>query len=1379
VLEAGVDEAVLGGRPTGGRGWGRAAKARRPWALLVLLVALVAPLLPGAPSSPAQAAVTEPVVEQLPDNISPQFINNAGVVAGTSFVGCCLQGAAATWDGGDVVRRPMTGTLVRLVGFNDAGLIAGTTSSGHAVWSPSGPSFLAMPNLGSNRGVPIIYGPNTAGGVVGAISWRQGEANGVRWATPTSSPQLLSTISTLMGMAPNGDALGIAPGGVVGQPTFIRETPAGATSNVDGFPNADILDISSAGHILGSYWSGGAELVWHDGTVTNVPAALHGRAVNADGVVAGTVFTPEGNRAAVLQTSGEVAFLDDLAPTPQGIRFQQIYDINNSCAMAVQGRVMEDGVDRVRYYRVQLPDCSNNLTVEITERPDESVEVGAEFLIEATIRNESTSDTLTNLTLVDGGLAASEGVEVVAGPLWTPVSSLAPGASATVGWLLTSANVGVQQVEVQASGSVGGTTVSRTAGTPVTVIPPVDIVVDSGQTVDTAPGEEFEVNVTVRNEWDKPLADIKPEAIEGPNAGSITKVSGPLGPDGEDATLGGYDLNPEESVRFTYTLRLEEDVWPAIITARFTGRDPETDTIFFVSGSSAPPDGIGVEIAAERAGSKLTVTTTVSNETGGPVEELGTSGIVDEPVSDGEGGVVPSPLTNARTDHPLPDTLAAGEEVEIVTELDIVGLGLAVLSESIAGLAGAEPVGGFDIVSIEVGEGEVTVLDAEQAAADGLQTALGTLGETNQLIIEAFTEEVSEVTDTRVIDPGVQRMIDDYKSLGFSDYWAEQLTVWDYERTTFDERAAAGWVEFKAQLNRRGASASDSVGSFLDTVTSPTKTAAFVNEVYRSGITNLGYLGDVSAMHGPELLAVAIPANIELAEKFEADLWFAWEGQQELREIERADFLANPTGTARTGGARVGGYGANGVVDAGIGMTAELATAGTSKLFGLAGRALVGEGLDVGMSPGRLGLGDGPGTDSLDPLSDTTSKLARLEQAQRDSLSALPPGTILELDELFSSRTGMHPDDAAFFQAQVKAMEDKYGFKFIASFRTAEAASIDIPNVLGKEEWNTFKAVGALDEAIGAPSTLRGQASVFAPVEMSSDALAEMQAINPGFVKQYMERYITQKNNWAEFQAGTSKMNKILDGSLLHAESGGIRIINDRPGVDAHGVTFLEQLDDATFIQSKGLTPSEAAVLKTELEGHPGLTQKYNVIAQNVDGGIGFSVKTAEGQIRPIGSDFDLQYFGPADGVWPPGKKGQIITEFMDRVGKNPRVPAHGASDLGFDMSSAAIKKLAEFEMLPYKGAAAGPKADQVLGRMQRVARDLRKQADNKERDALLNPNITPERRAALLKEVDGIRANADKIAGVTKDELLSYAKGEKLVTITKGDIRVGGEYVP
>ena len=800
-----MDEAVLGGRTTRGRDRGRAEKARRPWALLVLLVALVAPLLPGAPSSPAQAAVTEPVVEQLPDNISPQFINNAGVVAGTSFVGCCLQGAAATWDGGDVVRRPMTGTLVRLVGFNDAGLIAGTTSSGHAVWSASGPTFLAMPNLGPSRGVPIIYGPNTAGGVVGSISWRPGEANGVRWATPTSSPQLLSTISTLMGMAPNGDAFGIAPGGVIGQPTFIRETPAGATSNVDGFPNADILDISSAGHILGSYWSGGAELVWHDGTVTNVPAALHGRAVNADGVVAGTVFTPEGNRAAILADVGEVAYLDDLAPTPQGIRFQQIYDINNSCAMAVQGRVMEDGVDRVRYYRVQLPDCSNNLAVEITERPDESVEVGAEFLIEATIRNESTSDTLTNLTLVDGGVAASEGVEVVAGPLWTPVASLAPGASATVGWLLKSANVGVQQVEVQASGSVGGTTVSRTAGTPVTVIPPVDIVVDSGQTVDTAPGEEFEVNVTVRNEWDKPLADIKPEAIEGPNAGSITKVAGPLGPDGEDATLGGYDLNPEESVRFTYTLRLEEDVWPAIITARFTGRDPDTDTIFFVSGSSAPPDGIGVEIVAEREGSKLTVTTTVSNETGGPVEELGTSGIVDEPVSDGEGGVVPSPLTNPRTDHPLPDTLAAGEEVEIVTELDIVGLGLAVLSESIAGLAGAEPVGGFDIVSIEVGEGEVTVLDAEQAAADGLQTALGTLGETNQSIIEAFTEEVSEVTDTRVVDPGVQRMIDDYKSLGFSDYWAEQLTVWDYERTTFDERAAAGWVEFKAQLNRRGA----------------------------------------------------------------------------------------------------------------------------------------------------------------------------------------------------------------------------------------------------------------------------------------------------------------------------------------------------------------------------------------------------------------------------------------------------------------------------------------------------------------------------------------------------------------------------------------------
>lgn len=1375
-----MDEAVLGGRTTYGSGRGRAATQRRPWALLLLFVALIAPLLPGAPSSRARAAVTEPVVEQLPDNITPQFINNAGVVAGTSFVGCCLQGAAATWDGGDVVRRPMVGNLSRLIGFNDAGLIAGTTTNGHAVWSESGPTFLAMPNVGSSRSVPIIYGPNTAGGVVGSVApWSQSEANAVRWATPTSSPQLLSTISTIMGMAPNGDAIGMASGGPIGQPAFIRQTPAGTTSNVDGFPNANILDISTAGHILGTYWSGGAELVWHDGTVTNVPAALHGRAVNADGVVAGTVSTPEGNRAAILPTTGEVAFLDDLVPTPQGIRFQQIYDINNSCAMAVQGRVMEDGVDRVRFYRVQLPDCSKNLTVEITERPEDSVEVGAEFLIEATIRNESTSDTLTNLTLVDGGVAASEGVEVVAGPLWTPVSSLAPGASATVGWLLTSANVGVQQVEVQASGSVGGTTVSRTAGTPVTVIPPVDIVVDSGQTADTAPGEEFEVNVTVRNEWDKPLADIKPEAIEGPSAGSITKVAGPLGPDGEDATLGGYDLNPEESVRFTYTLRLEEDVWPAIITARFTGRDPETDTIFFVSGSSAPPDGIGVEIAAEREGSKLTVTTTVSNETSGPVEELGTSGIVDEPVSDGEGGVVPSPLTNARTDRPLPDTLAAGEEVEIVTEFDIVGLGLAVLSENITGLAGAEPVGGFDIVSIEVGEGELTVLDAESAAADGLETALGTLAETNQSIIEQFTEEVSDVTDTRVVDPGVQRMIDDYKNLGFSDYWAEQLAVWDYEGSTFGDRAEAASIEFKAQLGRRGASASKAVGGFIEMMSDSTKRSAFTNEVYRSGISNLGYLGDVAGKAPHELLIVAIPASIELAEKIDADLGHAWEGQQELWEIERAEFLADPTGTARKGGARYGGYGANGVVDAAIGMTTELATAGLSKVGTLAGRALFGEGLDVGLSTGRLGLGDGPGTDSLDPLSDTTSKLARLEQAQRDSLNALPPGTILELDELFSSRTGMHPSDAEFFQAQVAAMEEKYGINFIASFRTAEAASIDLPNVLGKEEWNTFKAVGALDEAIGAPSTLRGQASVFAPVEMSSDALAEMQAINPGFVKQYMERFITQKNNWAEFQAGTSKMNKILDGSARHEASGGIRIINDRPGADAHGVTYLEQLDEIPFIESKGLTPSEAAVLKTELEAHPGLTQKYNVVAQSSDGGVGFAVKTSTGEIRPIGSDFDLQYFGPADGVWPAGKKGQIITEFMDRVGKNPRVPAHGASDLGFDMSSSAIKKLAEFEMLPYKGAAAGPKADQVLGRMQRVARDLRKQADNKERAALLNPDITPERRAALLKEVDGIRANADKIAAVTKDELLSYAKGEKLVTITKGDIRVGGEYVP
>lgn len=1347
--------------------------------ILLLILGVVAPLLPGVPSPPARAAVTEPVVEQLPDNFTPQFVNAAGVVAGTSYIGF-TQPAPGTWDGGEVERRPVSGVLNRLFGFNDGGLITGSTNNGLAVWSASGPTMLAMPSSGS-RTVYTIFGPSSSGAIAGPLSpWTPDEANVARWATPTSTPQLLTGISTLMAMAPNGDMIGTAPGGSFGNPTMVKTTASGATSTLSGFPNSRIVDISSAGHILVQKFDGSGQAVWRDGAITNLSSSIQGVAVNGDGAVAGYVNTVTGSRAAIRQKNGDVVFLDDLAPTPQGVRFRQIQDLSDSCVVAAQGQVTEAGIDRFRYYRVQLPACTNDLQVEITTRPVDSVKVGEEFLVEATITNTSTSDPLTGLALVDGGLAASEGVEIAAGPLWDPVTTLAPGARVTVGWLLTSEHVGVQQVEVRVLATGASGTTERTAGTSVSVIPPVDVVVDSGQTADTALGEEFEVNVTVRNEWDKPLVDITPAAIEGPNAGSITKVGGPLGPDGEDATAGGYDLDPGEDIRFTYRLRLEEDVFPAIITARYSGRDPETDTVFFVSGRSAPPEGIVVEIAAERDGSKLTVTTTVSNDTSQPVTELGSTGIVDEPVSDGEGGVVPSPLTNARSDKPLPETLAVGQEVEVVTELDIVGVGLAVLSESVTGEAGGEPVGGFEIVSIEVKEGEVVVIDAEQAAADGLDTALNTIGETNRGIIESFTAEVSAATDRPPIDPQVQQDIDDYRNLGFSPEQAELLAVWGHERETFGVRAEAGWTEFKAQLGRGGASASQTLGSFLEFMSSPTKVSAFVGQAYDDGITNLGYLGDVTSMTGPELLAVAGPANAALADRLQADIGFAWDGYFQLGEIERADFLADPEATAARGGTRVGGYMANGVIDAAIGITAELATAGLSKVGGLIGRGLLGEGLDAGMSSGRNPLGSGAGTGALDPLSDTTAKLARIEEAQRNALGTLPKGTVLELDELFSARTGMSADDAAFFQAQVQAMNDKYpGMNFIASFRTAEAASIDVPNVIGKEEWNTFKAVGALDEGLGAPGALRGQASVFPPTPLSPDALEQMQAINPGFLKQYTERFKTQEANWAEYQAGTSKMNKIIAGSARHADSGGIRIINDRPGRDAHGVTYLEQLDEPAFLAEKGLSVAEADILKVELQSHPGLTQKYDVIEQPVDGGVGFAVRQGD-TIRPIGSDFDLQYFGPADGMsWPPGKQSQIITEFMNRVGKNPRVPAHGASDLGFDMSSAAIKKLAEFEMLPYKRAAAGPKADQILRRMERVAGDLRRKADAKELVALTDGSLSPERRAVLLKEVDGMRANADKIAAITKDDLLGFATGEKLVTITPGDIRVGGEYVP
>ncbi len=1028
---------------------------------------------------------------------------------------------------------------------------------------------------------------------------------------------------------------------------------------------------------------------------------------------------------------------------------QPTYCIDTLAPFAASGQAPANAAARLGLYG--QPGLDAAITVAPTD--EDQVIAGDAFVVEATLTN-SADEPLTDLALDEGiGLYSSGTLDILEGPDWDPPDELAPDGSVTIRWIASFDSVGPLRLEVRASARLDGAPVFDTASRDVRVAPPVDIVVQSGQGTSTEPGDEFEAAVAITNEWDKPVEAVKMSAFEGPPGGAVSVLSGPIDGAGNAPPADGYALAPGASIRLQYRMRLEADVYPAELTARVTGRDPETDAVFFLSATSVASSGLIVKVEAERDDDTIIVTTRVTNDSGEPVEDLGTSGLVVEQAEDlTNGGLLPNPLGTPDRRGRLPDTLGVGEEVEITTVFPVVSGGIAVLTETVAGSTADGPVGGEEIVSIEVTEDELTRLDAEEMALDGLRTSLRTIDETNKGIIKSFTDDLV-VGGGKPVSPEIRATIDSWKAAGFSDEWATNLAVWEAERESFDERWAATWDGFTAQAERRGVEAKDGVAAFFGVITDWDKVEALGTDIYRGGVENLGYLGDVFGMMGPELLEVAIEGNLALGAKVKTDTELAWQGQKELWDLEEDAFLADPVAASRVVGNRQGGYMANGTIDASLAIFGEGAAVATSKLVApILSRGL---GLRSGMSSTRI-VPDEAILSSADSIDDAAARLARLEQANRDSLQNLPSGTVIPLDADFGTRTGFSPDDAAQFQEITREMSEKYGINFVAQFRTAEPASISVPNVLGKEEWNAYKAVGPLDRAIGGPKLLEGQVSVFNPVPLSQEALDALEATTPGFTKTYADRFATQQKNYADWNAGKGQMNTIVAGSQRH---GPIRIINGRPGNPTDGVTYLEQLDEPEFVASLGLSDSGLADLRSRLQHHPGLSRPTEVVALNIDDATTFARKMPDGTVRPYGSDYDLQYFGPADGVWPEGKRGQIITDFMARVGKTARVPAHGASDLGFDLDTQYFLKLAEYIMLPISPKAAGPKAAELFNRAKQVVRDLRLQADAVE--------AKHPARAAKMRE------NADKLDAVTEKQLEGYAKGEKTILITPGDIRV------
>lgn len=641
-----MDELLLGGSPSRDErptatGHGprhersrRAVDARRRWsgvAVFVAMAVVAASTYAIAAESNEAAAAPSVTIEQLPARFNPYRMNQAGQVLGLDYRSNNNIYNFGVWDGADIVA--WQGTTGSAHFFSESGDLVGgiANSSAPTLWSPSGSTTLEKPRVdGDEAGVYQMFGANSTGAVLGSTTWRHNvdQSNGVVWDSASSAPRLLSALSTVQAASPSGRLFGTIYGSTW-RYSWADASDAPATQ-IAGFPTGYVSSVRIAGAVGDEYIAArplsGPSFLWHAGTVTALTGLSDIWDVNGEGYVLGNIAN--GSGLALRDPDGELIVLKDLFPSDLGV--QQVYGavaLNDACQMVVQANVKVEGEPpryESRYYRLSLAGCQRSLEGSFTSRPDvqQPPRVGSEFEVAATFTNRG-KQAVTDLQLLeDVGLRASDGIELVDGPTWSPVGSLAPGQSVEVRWTVVSDKVGYVGIEAVASGTYNHSDVEAVARTDIQITPPIDVKVDTGQTEAMVLGDQFPVSVTVTNEWDQAVEAIKPESLVGTMPSSIVVWDGPTGPDGA-VPSGGYRLEPGQKVKFDYRVVLQEEAYPLEIKSHITGRDPDTNAIFFVYGTSGSPDELKVSLEGfEQVGDLFTVEVGVENTGDDPLDEV-------------------------------------------------------------------------------------------------------------------------------------------------------------------------------------------------------------------------------------------------------------------------------------------------------------------------------------------------------------------------------------------------------------------------------------------------------------------------------------------------------------------------------------------------------------------------------------------------------------------------------------------------------------------------------------------------------------------------------------------------------------------------------------
>lgn len=724
----------------------------------------------------------------------------------------------------------------------------------------------------------------------------------------------------------------------------------------------------------------------------------------------------------------------------------------------------------------------------------------------------------------------------------------------------------------------------------------------------------------------------------------------------------------------------------------------------------------------------------------------------------------------------LPTDLSSGESVTLRWRFAVTGNGIVVFSLGGTGQAGTVTVeSGLVELSLVVGDRDIVLEDLRRAIDLGVRSLLtDSMAAIDGLGGVADDHAEALAADATRSEAAFQRAYESYRSLGFSHWSARVMAANDLSKEAWQQF----WTSFgQARTDRLDENAQgfmSGIFSFYYAMRDPTARSvmsAQIGEAVREHVPTVReFVTTATSPSTGGLLGEALRYYADKGPDLLAELGLAGRGQLEITRQSRDLLSSDPIAWAEQNGGRYGQQLADVEFIMYTGVAEEAATAATVGLY-RGGKAVVAAGAAKLRNSGSSLTAPSAAVDgATDAVGSAMRRLDEADDAVR-RFQDLPYGTQVDLADL-ERLGGFDAADVSRIESLISEVNETYGVNLRIVARTAEPLSVGIDGV-GKRQFTSYKAVGVLDQQMGAPEVLGGRVSVFEPQPLSPRVVEALEYAEPGFAARYAERLATQQKYWDDWQSGTGRMNRLVEGSVRHD---GITVINEVPHRPTYDVDYLEQLDEPAFVQSRGWSESEVTQIRNELATYPSRTPA-NLRAEVVtSGAVTFTDVTGTGgdaRRVPIISDYDLQAVIP-EGGWPPGRRAQIEVDVKRRFDQIGRSGQHGWSHTANDLPSAYFDKAAEYILATTHPSLAETVATDILRRFRLLGDEFAGRA--------ARLDAADPRRAELERIAAKFRAylTADGNGGWTVtatniEELLSkFPPGEKTIVFSQGRVTVG-----